>query len=325
MKRYALPAGLLASVLAFPAGAQPGTDSPAQAVPLIESGEADKALAILNSALEHNGNDADAHNLVCRVYLAERRLDDAMSECEKAASLAPDSAVNHLWLGRVLGEKADQASFLSAYSLAKRVRSELENAAKLDPHNAEALAALGEFDCSAPGIVGGGMDKAEVIAAQLEKVEPSRGHELRAQIAEQRKDYETAEHELREAIRTGQHPAYQWMALASFYRRRERWDEMVATIRSGASAAQRDKHAAGALFNGAAVLIRADRELPTAEKMLEEYLASPNKNEDAPAFVAYGRLARLEDKLGAADAAARDRTAALALAHDYRIGQGSRH
>ena len=62
----------------------------------------------------------------------------------------------HLWLGRTLGEVADRANFLSAYSLAKRARSEFEQAVQLDPRNAEALADLGEFYSSAPGVVGGG-------------------------------------------------------------------------------------------------------------------------------------------------------------------------
>lgn len=321
----ALAAVLLGTMLAVSAHPQPADDPMAQAAALEQAGEADKALGILNPLLQQSPNDPAAHNLVCRIFLAERRLDEATGECERAVNLAPDVALNHLWLGRVLGEKADDAVFISAYSLAKKVRTEFEDAVRLDPRNAEALASLGEFDCSAPGVVGGGLDKAEAVAAQLEKLDPPRGHELRAQIAEQRKDYDAAEHEYREAIRVGQHPAYQWMALASFYRRRQHWDEMLSTIRIGVNAAQRDKHAAAAFYNGASTLIKAQRELPTAAKLLEQYIASPIKSEDAPAFVAYGRLARVEEKLGNKDAAEQDRTAALALAHDYRIGQSAKH
>jgi tetratricopeptide (TPR) repeat protein len=311
--------------LARCAYAQPGEDSLAQATTLLEGGEVDKALAVLDPLLQQAASGAPAHNLACRVYLQELELDQAAAECEKAARIAPDDALNHLWLGRVLGEKAERASFLSAYSLAKRVRSEFEEAVRLDGTNAEALASLGEFDCSAPGVVGGGLDKAEAVAARLEKVDAPRGHELRAQIAEQRKDYDAAEHEYREAIKAGPHAAYQWMALASFYRRRQRWDDMVAAVRSGANAAQRDKHAATALYNGASTLIRAERELPLAVKLLEQYIASPNKTEDAPAFVAYGRLAQLHEKLGDQQAAGSDRAAALALARDYQMGEGAKH
>jgi hypothetical protein len=162
------------------------------------------------------------------------------------------------------------------------------------------------------------MDKAEAVAAKLDAVDAARAHELRAAIAEGRNDYDGAERELKQAIAAGQHPAYQWMTLASFYRRRQRWEDMVAAVHSGASLAQRDKKAAAALYNGAGTLVRANRELPLADKLLEEYLASPNKTEDAPAFVAYGRLARVKEQLGDAAAAERDRAAAMAMAHEYK-------
>jgi tetratricopeptide (TPR) repeat protein len=317
-------AWLLAAGMAAAAGAQDLPGALAEANGLLQAGEADKALAVLDPLVEENTGDAEAHNLRCRVWLSVGKPDQAASECEKAANLDPENSSQHLWLGRALGDKADHASFLSAYSLAKRVRAEFEEAVRLDPRNAEALASLGEFDCSAPGVVGGGLDKAEAVAGQLEKVDSPRAHELRAAIAEQRKDYERAEQELHEAIRTGPHPAYQWMALASFYRRRQRWDEMMAAVHSGVNAEHRDKRAAITLFNGASTLTRANRELPLAEKMLEEYIASPNKTEEGPAFVAYARLARVKEQLGEQESADRDRAAAAAMAHEYTPPQGGK-
>ncbi len=291
----------------------------------LQAGEADKALALLAPIVEQDANNAAAHNLECRVWLTEGQLDAAIGECQKAVLLEPDNSYHHLWLGRALGEKADHASFLSAYSLAKRVHEEFEQAVRLDPRNAEALASLGEFDCSAPGIVGGGLDKAEDVAAGLEKLDPPRGHELRAAIAEQRKDYPEAEREFRRAIAVGPHPAYQWMALASYFRRRQRWNDMVDAVRSGAGAAHRDRRAAAALFNGASTLARADRELPLAARLLEDYLASSDKTEEAPAFVAWARLARLKDQLGDQQAAGQALATATAMAHDYRPGLAPRH
>jgi tetratricopeptide (TPR) repeat protein len=297
----------------------------AEANAALQAGEADKAMALLNPVLDQFPNDAEAHNLACRVWLSQGQFDNGIAECQRAVNLNEDRSEFHLWLGRALGDKADQASFLSAYSLAKRLRAEFESAIRLDAKNAEALASLGEFDCSAPGVVGGGLDKAEAIADKLEKVEAARAHELRAQIAEQRKDYETAEREYKQAIAAGTHPAYQWMALASFLRRRQRGDEMVTAVRSGVNAARRDAHAAVALYNGASTLQRANRELQLAAKMLEDYLASPNKTEEAPAFIAWSRLAQIKQQLGDPEAANRSLAAAMALAHDYKPGHGVRH
>jgi hypothetical protein len=57
--------------------------------------------------------------------------------------------------------------------------------------------------------------------------------------------------------------------------------------------------------------------------MLNDYLASPDKTEEAPAFVAHLRLARVESQLGDTAGAARDRAAALALAHEYKSAKES--
>lgn len=307
------------------ANAQSRSDTLAAANAALQAGEADKALGLLDPVTEQDPNAAEAHNLKCRVWLTMGKADDAVHECERAVALDPENSMDHLWLGRALGDKADHAAFLTAYSLAKRVRIEFEEAIRLDERNGEALASLGEFDCSAPGVVGGGLDKAEDVAAKLDKVDAPRAHELRGQIAEQRKDFETAEQELKRAIAAGPHPAYQWMALASFYRRRERWPEMISAVRSGANAARRDSRAAVALYNGAGTLARANRELPMAAKMLEEYVASANKTEEAPAFVAYARLARVEQQLGDQQAASTNLAAATALAQEYKPGQGPKH
>jgi len=320
--RSVASAAALAAALAISSGAQAQKDSLAQANAALQAGEADKALELLQSSA---AGSAEAHNLTCRVRLTLEQWDTAANECQQAVNLDRQNSGYHLWLGRALGEKADRASFVSAYSLGKRVRQEFEEAVRLNPRNAEALADLGEFYYDAPGVVGGGTGKAEGVAAQLDKVDGARAQELRARIAEQRKDYGTAEREFKMAIAASAHPAFQWMTLASFYRRRENWTAMVSAVQSGISAAQRDKHSGVALYNGASTLTRANREPALAAKMLENYLAGANKTEEAPAFVAHVRLARLKQQLGDSTAAKREQAAALALAHEYKPAQDSKH
>jgi tetratricopeptide (TPR) repeat protein len=268
--------------------------------------------------LAQPGGKAEAYNLRCRVEYSLGQWDQAANDCEQAVKLDGQNSDDHMWLARTLGEKARKASFLNAYKLAKRVRAEFEEAARLNPRNADALADLANFYYSAPGVVGGGIDKAERVATQLNQIDPVRAHELRGHIAEQRKDYGTAEREFKQTIGWSAHPAFQWMSLAHFYRGRERWTEMESAVRSGQSAAERDKSAGVALYNGASVLRATHRDPARAAKLLEEYLASGAKSEDAPAFVAHIWLARLKEQLGDAAAASRERAAALALAHEYR-------
>ncbi len=284
----------------------------------LQAGEADKALSLIDSLPP----SAQSHNLKCRVWLTLGRTDEAAGECEQAVKLDEQNSNDHMWLGRALGGKAEKASFLSAYGLAKRVRAEFEEAVKLNPHNADALADLGEFYTEAPGAVGGGVDKAQGVAARLDKVDVARAHELRARLAEKAKDYAAAEREYKAAVSTSDRPALQWMTLAGFYGRRENFTEMNAAAQSGTVAVKRDKRSAVAFYNGASVLSKGNRNVALAAKLLEQYLASGAKTEEAPAFEAHTRLARLKAQLGDRAGALAERTAALALAHDYKPAQG---
>lgn len=322
---------LLAAAIAFavflsvaPASAAP---SPAQDQSLTEAnadlqtGEADKALALLASIPQSGPGAAQAQNLACRVRLTLNEWDAAATSCELAVHLDAENSGYHLWLGRALGEKASRASFLTAFSLAKRTRAEFEEAVRLDPRNVEALTDLGDFYRQAPGAVGGGIDKAEGLVAELDKLDPAKADELRGRIADQRKDFAVAESEYKKMTAVGPHPASGWSALASFYSRQKRYDDMESAIRSAMTAALRDKRDSVTLYDGAGLLIEAHRNPTLAVTLLEGYLASPSKTEDAPAFAAHLRLARLKAQLGDAAAAERERTAALDLAHEYKPAQ----
>ena len=316
MKRV-LEAGLLLAAVAVAAAhlsAQSSAASLSEANGALQAGEADRALSLLNSLPD----SSEARNLRCRVYFMIERYDEAAAECEQAVNLDGQNSNNHLWFGRALGEKAENASFISAFSLAKRARAEFEQAVNLNPRNVDALTDLGEFYTSAPSVVGGGNDKAEGLLPMFDKVEAEGGHQLRGRIAESRKDYGTAEREYQLAVSSSLHPAFPWMTLASFYRKRQRLDEMEAAVQSGYKAALRDKAAGVALYNGASVLIQGKRNLVLAAEMLQRYLTSYSRSEEAPAFVAHTRLAHLKSQLGDPSGASQERTAALQLAHDYK-------
>jgi tetratricopeptide (TPR) repeat protein len=290
----------------------------AQADQALQAGEADKALQLISSLPQGGSGSAGAQNLACRIHYALQQWDMAVSECEQATQLDNQNFAYHMWLGRALGLKAEHVSFLTAYGLGKRVLAEFETAARLNPRSSDALLDLGEFYKAAPGMIGGGLDKAERIAQQLDGVEVSRAHQLRARIAESRKDYGTAEREYMEAVATAPHPALRLTVLANFYRVRRRESDMGAALRNAESAARKDPRATVALYDGAGVLIDGKLEPATAAKLLEEYLASTTKTEEGPAFEAHVRLARLKKQLGDSDGAQQQVAAALALAHDYK-------
>jgi len=303
-----------------------GQISPAilvQANAALQAGEADQALSLLSPLPASGPGAAQSQNLLCRIRFTLAEWDLAVKACEQAVRLDSQNSSDHMWLGRALGQKASRASFLSAFSLGKRVRTEFELAVRLDPRDAPALTDLGDFYAEAPGIVGGGADKAQSVANQLDKIDPPRAHELRARVAETHKDYGAAERELRQAIALSPHPAFQWTVLAGFFRRRQRWTDLDTAIHNCVAAAARDKHSGVALYDGAGVLIESNRDPALAAKMLEDYLASSSKTEEGPAFIAHIRLARLKQRLGDIAGAKRELAAASAMAHEYNPAQDS--
>src|SRR5271169_3032282 len=127
---------------------------------LLAAGRVDDAIQTLQHQIELSSTNAESHNLLCRAYFMLEEWDRGIAACERARSLDPNKALYYLWLGRIYGEKADRAGFLSAAGLAKKVRTSFERAVELDPQSWEARADLAEFYLEAPGIVGGGRDKA---------------------------------------------------------------------------------------------------------------------------------------------------------------------
>jgi tetratricopeptide (TPR) repeat protein len=312
---------LLLAALAATGGAQAETSNLADIYSALQAGQADRALALTSALPEGGADSAEARNLECRVRFTLQQWDAAARACDQAVRLDQQNSDYHMWLGRALGEKAGRASFLSAYSLGKQVRAQFEQAVQLDPRNPAALSDLGSFYMEAPGVMGGGLDKAEKVAEQLDGVSPGRAHQLRAEMAEQRKDYGTAEQELKAAIAASPHPALEWTALGSFYEHRQRWPEMESAIEHSFTAAERDRSASVALYDGAGVLIRSKQDSALAAKMLERYLGGESMTEEGPAFVAHLRLAKLKQELGDDSGAEHERSVAFAMAREYHPAQ----
>jgi tetratricopeptide (TPR) repeat protein len=314
MMRRILLICMLVALAVSPAAA--GLDETVTA--MIASGRVDEAVTALKSQINASPNDAAAHNLLCRAYFSLGQWDRGTGECERAVSLAPENRQFHLWLGRIYGEKADKASFIAAAGLARRVRDEFEKAVHLNPKNVDARTDLAEFYLEAPGIVGGGRDKAQAQADSLLGLDPGRAHWVNARIAEKKKDFTTAEQEYRAAIEATHGSASAWLNLGLFYRHRERWDEMEQAL-SHVRFAPLDRP--DALVDAAEILLHSERNLPEVVQLLRAYLNSSAKVEQAPAFKVHYLLGTADEKLGDQQGAAAEYRSALDLAHEFQPAQ----
>jgi cytochrome c-type biogenesis protein CcmH/NrfG len=280
----------------------------------IVTGHAQDALVRLSSALAQHPGDAQALELRCRVQIEESHWSRAIASCQQAVQSNPSSSNAHLWLGRAYGGRAATANRLTALTLAVKLRNEFQQAIQLDPHNIAAYSALGEFDVDAPAFIGGGLNRAQALAARMMPFAPANAHALLAQIAESRNNNMLSEQEWKNAIQASPQPAQAWMELASFYRRHGRYNSMLQAAEKGAAL---DKEHGAPLVYGAEILMRAHKNLPEAELWMRQYLASSAQSEEAPAFVVRARLAHLLRSEGKTAQAQQELAAAHNLAPDY--------
>ena len=290
-----------------------GNAGNAQANALLQQGKVDQAKAVLEQTLAGQPDDAWAHSLLCRVYYAQDMADAAVNECEKAIARAPNDSDTQLWMGRAYGMKAERANPLVAFALARKVHASFERALELDPNNVHAMSDLGEFYVNAPGIVGGGVGKAQDLARRMQSRFPAESHRVLAMIAEKRNDYATAETEFRAAAETARTPEA-YVDLGHFYQRHHQPDKALAPLQAAIDA---DRRRDAALVDAASILTAANRSPDLAENVLREYLSSPSKSEAAPAFKVHVQLGKLLASRGDAAGARREYAAALALASNY--------
>jgi len=279
---------------------------------LLAAGRVDEAIQNLEQQIAYAPADAAAHNLLCRAYFMLGEWDRGIASCERARDLDPGNSLYSLWLGRIYGEKADRVGFLSAAGLAKKVRTSFERAVELDPKSWEARTDLAEFYLEAPGIVGGGKDKARQQADAIMALNPAMSHWIAARIAEKNKDAVTAEREYRGEIAASHSAIRAWIDLAIFLRHANRFDEMEQALRHVESGPVDRPES---LMDGASILLRTGRDYPLAIRLLHRYLAAPV--EEGPSFKAHDMLGQLLEKQGDRAAAAGQYRAALALAHSY--------
>jgi len=257
-----------------------------------EASDYTKAIQVLQAAAAKDPANGDIQLLLTRSYLELQEHDAAIRSAEKAVSLGQQNSIYHEWLGRAYGEKADHVGWPpTKISLAKKTGREFETAVQLDGKNFSARQALIEFDCSAPGLVGGGEDRAQPHIKELMQLDAAEGHYAAGNCRRQKKDFAVADEEFTKALESRPKSPELIYDIGDYAVKRGQAERLMAVAEAGERAAPNDPRAR---FYRAVGLVLQKEKPGEAESLLLEYAKrAPKRNGYPSPAAAHAWLGRL--------------------------------
>jgi tetratricopeptide (TPR) repeat protein len=265
-------AGLAAALLL--AGAAYAADL-TQAENLYKHTDFEGSLKLLNK----QSSDAAETFLIGRNYFMQGDFKKATDYILKATTLAPTNSEYMDWLGRTYGKRAEMSSIFLAPGFASKARQAFEKAVELDPKNNDALSDLFDYYLEAPGFLGGGHEKAVAVAEKLAAIDPAEAYFERAKLAQKKREYQSAENHMRQAIAVAPHEVGHLIALARLLATQGKERESDAVF---LEAQKVNPNAPKVWFARADVLIKQKRNLDEAKLLLEKYMSASITVDDPP-------------------------------------------
>jgi len=273
----------LAALLASSAWADSGNARPDER--LVEGRDAyersdyARAASTLEAAATAEPQNAEIQLLLAKTYYEMHQHDAAVTRAERAVVLGPQNSAYHEWLGRTYGEKAAHTSWFSAISLAKKARQEFALAVRLDGSNFSARQALVEFDCSAPGLVGGGEEKAVPEIEEIAALDAAEGYFAAGNCRYQKKDFAAADAEFAKALESDPKSADLIYDIGEYaLKRGEPW--LLLRV-AGAGERVRPPDPRGKFFRAIGWILQKEN-LQESASLLREYLKTAPVRKDFP-------------------------------------------
>ncbi len=273
-------------------------------------------VAFLLGALPASGSEESARQVeAVKDAMKKGDLDAAATAGEKAVSLDPKSADAHLWLGRAYGQKAMKASVFSQMGLAKKCRTAFEKSVELDGTNVEARWDLMQYYLRAPGIVGGGKDKALAQAGEIAKLDTVRGAIATGLVYDGSKDAVRAEQELRRAFTEAPKDGRAQSALIGFYVGHDRFDDAFGVCRTAQEA---DPDSRLLQYQVGRLAALSGRELERGAAALDRFLSGEPPTERPTWADAHWRKGQILARLGKKAEAKAEHEVALRLDPEHK-------
>jgi tetratricopeptide (TPR) repeat protein len=308
-----LAVGVSFAVAAFPAAAsQDGAlvDSLlARAGRALNAGEADRAEELFDQVLSVSKDEPRAEHGLAVVGLMRGDSEAAIEHARRAIKKDKKNSGYHLTLAYGYGIKAMEGG-LKALFYAGKYKEECELAIKYDPENVDAHMGVLQYYVMAPGLMGGGADKAEETVATIASIDPMKGYLARGFVAECANDLEGAEKAYLSAAAVDTLDPEGWKALAGFYAGEHRYEEAIDI---GERVVRLDPDDLGAVYQLAKARLMSGIDLDAAESGFRRYIESEKRPREPDLASAHWRLGMVYEKRGDRRAARGEWEQALAL------------
>jgi tetratricopeptide (TPR) repeat protein len=247
-----------------------------QAKSLYQKTEYKAVIDLLQPVLQ---KDSASWVMIGKAYYMSAEYKKATEAFEKAVAAEPNNGEYAHWLGRSYGRQAETANPIMAPGRAVKARAQFERAVILDASNKEALNDLFDYYLNAPGFLGGGMDKAEQLVLKIARLDEAEGSYARAQIADKKKDFNTAENQLRRAYELAPKQVGRVIDLAKYLAKLGRVKESDQVFEQAVKLAPNSPQV---IFTRAELLVQQKRNLGEAKSLLQRYLSSQLTPDDPP-------------------------------------------
>lgn len=296
---------------------------------LIHAGHWKQVRAIAEKLAQQKPNDAYTFYLLAEEKQAFGDDNGALPLAEKAVALDGNNAAYHLCLAEIYGDMAEHAGIFKQISLGRSFKKEAEQAVALDPKNLDAKFDLLQFYLDAPGIIGGGKDKAYAEADEIAHISAVKGFMAEAQIAAHEKDtakaqsfyekavqadpddaeasaslasiyasdsqrrYDDATRLALQAIKSAPDRIGAYTVLATMYATEQKWKELDDDL---AESSKNDPDDAGAFYQAGRMILTRGTDLSRAERYFREYLNQDPEAGEPPLAAAHWRLGEVLEK-----------------------------
>ncbi|MES2488347.1 MAG: tetratricopeptide repeat protein [Pseudomonadota bacterium] len=267
----------------------------------MRSDEAQRQFTLLQA---QTPNDPAVLFYLGRLQLRQNHRKAAVELLRRAVELQPDNVEYRIVVSAAIGAYIDDVPFYRKLGLAQEIHKHLEDALRVDPRSVDVRDGLVRFYLAAPGIIGGGRDKAVAEAARLMALDRSEGHIDNGVIAIHDKRYADAEREFRAAIQAAPKRAAPRYELGRLQQMQKQFDAAFASFEDVMQLLPRETAAYYHYANTAALANqRVDSGLEKVKVFLDR---GPVTDEDPTPVMGYrilGRLSALSSKNDAARSA----------------------